>query len=102
VYKEPPVNPADPEIKKLRLKLDEARFFFPPDTREFCEEIDGLAYTVLVAFYLSEKRPEHVQRREEAKITLSKYHRDLAKRFERDLGLEQLTRKTEIGLPELG
>ena len=49
VYKEAPVNPADPEIKKLRLKLDEARFFFPPDTREFCEEIDGLAYAVLVA-----------------------------------------------------
>ena len=26
VYKEAPVNPADPEIKKLGLKLDEARF----------------------------------------------------------------------------
>jgi hypothetical protein len=49
VYKEAPVNPADPEIKKLRLKLDEARFFFPPDKQEFREEIDGLAYTALVA-----------------------------------------------------
>jgi hypothetical protein len=31
----------DPEIRRLRLKLDEARFFFPPDTRAFCESIEN-------------------------------------------------------------
>jgi hypothetical protein len=36
-------------LKKLRLKLDEARFFFPPDTRAFCENIEKQVYGVLVA-----------------------------------------------------
>jgi hypothetical protein len=39
----------DPEIKRLRLKLDEARFFFPPDTRAYCETIEKHVYDVLVA-----------------------------------------------------
>ncbi|MFZ0372188.1 MAG: hypothetical protein WAL39_02645 [Xanthobacteraceae bacterium] len=49
IFNQSPVNDADPALKKLRLKLDEARFFFPPDTRAFCEKIEKLVYETLVA-----------------------------------------------------
>jgi hypothetical protein len=99
------INPLDPEIQKLRRKLDEARFFFPQDTREFCEEIGRVASKVLVASYLADIKPEDIrpedeQLREEAELALFDFLGDLAKRFERDLSLEQLTRKTEINLPD--
>jgi hypothetical protein len=97
-FKEPPVNPVDSEIKKLRLKLNEARFFFPPDTRKFCEEIGRVAYNVLVSSDVS--RPEQKQLREKDRLALSGFELSLAFRFERDLSLEQLTRKTEINLPD--
>jgi hypothetical protein len=99
IFNQSPVNDADPEIKKLRLKLDEARFFFPPDTRAFCEHIEKQVYDVLVtsraASGYSEDRPERVQLRDQqatAEIALSNIYGELAKRFERDLGFEQLTR----------
>ena len=94
-----PVNDADPEIKRLRLKVDEARFFFPPDTRAFCERIEATVYKILVssraASGYSEDRPERMELRSqqsEAEIVLAKIYEELVKRFERDLGFAQLTK----------
>ncbi|MHC2581344.1 hypothetical protein ACVI1J_006496 [Bradyrhizobium diazoefficiens] len=99
IFNHSPVNDADPALKKLRLKLDEARFFFPPDTLAFCENIEKLVYEVLVASRAasgySEDRPErHELRDQQAKgeIQLARIYEELAKRFERDLGFEQLTK----------
>lgn len=39
IFNQSPINVADPKIKELRIKVDEARFFFPPDTRAFCEQL---------------------------------------------------------------
>jgi hypothetical protein len=92
------VNDADPEIKKLRLKIDEARFFFPPDTRAFCEHIEKQVYDVLVASRAASGYSEgHLERtrlrdrQANAEIALAAIYGELAKRFERDLGFEQLT-----------
>jgi hypothetical protein len=89
----------DPEIKRLRLKLDEARFFFPPDTRAYCETIEKHVYDVLVASRAitgySEGRPERQQlanQQAKAEKALATIHDELAKKFERDLGFDQLTR----------
>jgi hypothetical protein len=99
------VNDADPEIRKLRLKLDKARFFFPSDTRAFCEQIEKQVYDVLFASRAasgySEERPERMQLRDQqakAAIALSNIYGELAKRFERDLGFEQLTKTTAVNL----
>lgn len=90
---------ADPEIKRLRLKLDEARFFFPPDTRAYCESIEKHVYDLLVASRAvtgySEDRPERQQLRDQqanAEIALAKIYEELAKIFERDIGFDQLTK----------
>lgn len=90
---------SDPEIKRLRLKLDEARFFFPPDTRAYCETIEKHVYDLLVASHAaagySEDRPERQQLQDQqanAEIALAKIHDELNKKFERDLGFDQLTR----------
>jgi hypothetical protein len=98
IFNQSPVNDADPALKKLRLKLDEARFFFPPDTRAFCESIEKRVYEVLVASRAasgySEGRPERYELRDKqskAEIELAGIYGELAKRFERDLGFEQLT-----------
>lgn len=89
----------DPEIKRLRLKLDEARFFFPPDTRAYCENIEKQVYDLLVASRAatgySEDRPERQQLRDQqanAEIALAGIYDELAKKFERDLGFNQLTK----------
>ena len=99
VFTTSPVNHADPELKRLRLKVDEARFFFPPDTRAFCEEIEATVYSILVAAQAvtgyDENRPERIELRDQqaqAEIKLSNIYSELAKRFERDLGFEQLTK----------
>ena len=102
IFESSPINVADPEIKKLRLKLDEARFFFPPDTRGFCETIEQQVYDVLVASTAvsgySDDRPERLELRDQqtkAEIALAKIYGELARRFERDLGFEQLTKGRE-------
>jgi hypothetical protein len=99
IFNQSPVNDADPALRKLRLKLDEARFFFPPDTRAFCENIEKNVYEVLVASRAasgySEDRPERLElrdRQSKAEIELAGIYAELARRFERDLGFEQLTK----------
>lgn len=99
IFAQSPVNVADPKIKELRLKVDEARFFFSPETRAFCEEIEKCVYDVLVAAQAvtgySEDRPERMELRDQqakAEIALAGIYPQLAKRFERDLGFEQLTK----------
>lgn len=89
----------DPEIKRLRLKLDEARFFFPPDTRAYCEKIEKHVYDLLVASHAttgySEDHPEQQRLRDQqanAEIVLAKIYEELAKKFTRDLGFDQLTK----------
>lgn len=89
----------DPEIKRLRLKLDEARFFFPPDTRTYCEQIEKHVYDLLVASHAaagySDDRPEQQELRGQqanAEIALANIYDELAKNFERDLGFNQLTK----------
>jgi hypothetical protein len=100
IFKYSPLNEADPDIKALRLKLDEARFFFPSDTRGLCENIEKHVYDVLVASHASkgysEDRPERMQLRDQqakAEIVLADIYPLLAQRFERDLGFEQLTKQ---------
>jgi hypothetical protein len=98
IFAKSPVDEADPEIKRLRLKLDEARFFFPSDTRTFCETVEKHVYDVLVcsraASGFAEGHPERQKLRDkqaEAEIALANIYPLLAKQFERDLGFEQLT-----------
>jgi hypothetical protein len=92
VFNKSPVDPADPEC----------RFFFPPDTRAFCENIENQVYAVLTASRAasgySEDRPERYELREKqsnAEIELADIYGQLAKRFERDLGFEQLTNRSD-------
>jgi hypothetical protein len=68
-------------------------------TRAFCEHIEKQVYDVLVASRAasgySEDRPERMQLRDQqakAEIALANIYGELAKRFERDLGFEQLTK----------
>jgi hypothetical protein len=98
IFNQSPVNEADPEIKRLRLKLDEARFYFPSDTRALCENIEQHVHAVLVASHASkgydEARPERMKLREKQskeEIALANIYPELAKKFERDLGFKQLT-----------
>jgi len=100
IFNQSPVNRADPELRRLRLKLDEARFFFPADTRSFCESIESKVYAVLVASQAasgySEEHPERVKLRDQqanAEIALSTIYSELAQRFERDLSFHQLTKQ---------
>jgi hypothetical protein len=64
----------DPEIKRLRLKLDEARFFFPPDTRAYCENIEKHVYNLLVASHAATgydtDHPEQEKKRKPRKPVL--------------------------------
>ncbi len=99
IFAKSPVDEANPEIKRLRLKLDEARFFFTSDTRAFCETIEKHVYDVLVssraASGYDEDNPERQKLRDkqaEAEIALANIYPMLAKKFERDLGFEQLTK----------
>jgi hypothetical protein len=95
-----PINVGDPRLKELRLKLDEARFFFPPDTRALCENIEKLVYEIMVADHAargySEDHPERARLRDnqsKSEIELSGIYPELAKKFEHDLGFEQLTKR---------
>jgi hypothetical protein len=92
----------DPEIKRLRLKLDEARFFFPPDTRAYCETIEKHVYDLLVASHAaagySADHPEQERLREQqanAEMALAQIYEELAKKFERDLSFDQLTKAVQ-------
>ncbi len=102
MFSQSPVNAADPKIKKLRLKLDEARFFFPPDARAFCEHIEKQVFEALVASQASSRYPQDgPQRREileqqtEADIALADIYSMLASKFERDLRFDQLAKGPE-------
>ena len=99
IFNNSPINVGDPKLKELRLKLDEARFFFPPDTRALCENIEALVYETMVADHAahgySQDHPERTKLRDKqakSEIELSGIYPELAKKFERDLGFEQLTR----------
>lgn len=99
IFNSSPINVSDPKLKTLRLKLDEARFFFPPDTRALCEEIEKLVYEVMTgdhaASAYTEDNPERARLRakqSESEIELARIYSELAKKFERDLGFQQLTR----------
>ena len=100
IFQQSPINVGDPKIKELRLKLDEARFFFPPDTRALCENIEKHVYATMVANHAargySEDRVERMELREKqskAEIELANIYPELAQKFERDLGFEQLTKR---------
>jgi hypothetical protein len=88
-----PPDPKDSEMEGLRLKLGEALFLFPPDTRDFCERIQKAAYEAAYKIFLQTE-----DGRREARLTLVGLRDELPKRFERDLSLEQLTQK--IGVDE--
>jgi hypothetical protein len=98
IFAKSPVDEANLEIKRLRLKLDEARFFFPSDTRAFCESIEKHVFSLLVASHAargySEGHPERQKLRDkqaEAETALASIYPMLAEKFERDLGFDQLT-----------
>ena len=98
IFNSSPINVGDPKLKELRLKLDEARFFFPPDTRALCDNIEKLVYETMVADHAArgypEDHPERTKLRDKqsnTEIELSGIYPELAKKFERDLGFEQLT-----------
>jgi hypothetical protein len=89
----------DAEIVRLQVKLGEARFFFAPDIRALCERIGKHVSMALVASRAftgySPERPERQQLQDqhtEAQVALAGIYDDLAKKFERDLGFEQLTK----------
>lgn len=99
IFNHSPIPVGDPKLRELRLKLDEARFFFPADTRELCENIEKHVYATLMSSHAatgySEDRPERAELREKqskSEIELAGIYPELAKKFERDLGFEQLTR----------
>jgi hypothetical protein len=102
IFAKSPVDEANPEIKRLRLKLDEARFFFPAYTRAFCEGVEKQVYEVLVcsraASGYSEDHPERQKLRDkqaQAEIALANMYPLLVKTFERDLGFEQLIKSPD-------
>jgi hypothetical protein len=102
IFAKTPIDVADLTIRKLRLKLDEARFFFPTDTRTFCEYIEQQTYEVLTVSHALQRVGESYGDREtlqekqtKAEIELAKLYEQLPKMFERDLGFEQLMRRVE-------
>jgi hypothetical protein len=85
-------------ILKLRMKLDEGRFFFGPEVQTFFKELDEFANELideLLAY--GETQREHKSLRESTakvgKLTnrLANYRRSLPQVFEKDLGFRQLT-----------
>jgi hypothetical protein len=100
IFNSSPIKVGDPKLKELRLKLDEARFFFPPDTRAFCENIEKLVCEIMVADHAargySEDHPERARLRDnqaKSETELSGIYPELPRKFERDLGFEQLTKR---------
>ncbi len=100
IFNQSPINVADPKLKELRLKLDEARFFFPADTRSLCENIEKRVYAAMTADHAargySEDRVERMELRDKqskAEIELANIYPELAQKFERDLGFDQLTKE---------
>ena len=100
IFAKTPIDVADPKIRELRLKLDEAQFFFPTDTRVFCEYIEQQIYEVLtvsrVLQTVNENHPDREKLQEKqatAEIELSKLYEQLPQTFERDLGFAQMMRR---------
>jgi hypothetical protein len=88
-----------PKVEKLRLKLDEARFFFQFNIQALCENIENQVRVYLSAELaksgFSEDNPKHHDCRDiQTKVVeaLDKIYPELAKLFERDLRFEQLTK----------
>lgn len=87
-------------IREFRVKLDEARFFFGPDIRDYIGEIDAAAERLLVA--LGEKwqnpgRNEPAWSRTMKKLgdnsaKLSTMYAELPQKFESSLRFDQLAR----------
>jgi hypothetical protein len=88
----------DPELKKLRVKLGEARFFFPSDIQALCEDIEKEANVYFSASLavsgFSENHPKHHEYREtqtKAVEALDGIYQELAQRFERDLSFATIS-----------
>jgi hypothetical protein len=81
----------DPALSSLRLKLGEARFFFPPDTQTLCENIEKQVNQVLVG-EVGGVDPRRAEKMNKALIELAQIYINLPKHFERDLRFEQLTK----------
>jgi hypothetical protein len=89
------------EVVELRIKLDEARFFFPKDIVTLVNEIDSACEDHMVQIdrrKIQNPDDDPVAWRAsgdalaEGKATLQNLYNNLSQRFERDLGFEQLTR----------
>lgn len=89
-----------PKILELRLMLDEARFFFGPNVRQYLEEMDAAAESLLQALaakWQNEERKEPLWSQtmtrlgDESKKLVAMYA-ELPKRFEAALRLDQLAK----------
>ena len=100
VMRDPGAAYSNPEVRTLRLHVDEARFFFGQRTREICEQIDKRVEDVLTfasvkdtnfEYYIKEGLPDKAT---EAKMALVRLYGNLAKSFEEDLSFEQMRKPT--------
>ena len=88
-----PRDPMDSEMRGLSEKLGQAQFLFPPDTQDFCyNRVLRQTYKVAITRLEDRDTPED----QENRIVLVNLRSELPKRFERDLSLEQLTRKVRV------
>jgi len=90
------------KIRDLRVKIDEARFFFSPSIRAFLDEIDQTAESLLshlgVRWQMHDDDYDDAWREINEKIgddakRLSSFYSEMPKRFEVALGLSQLVRE---------
>ena len=91
------------EFKKLRAKLQEARFFFGPTVRSFLGEIDQIAESIIESLagrFLMEGKGKYDgiewaktrEQLEKDRTTLRSLYEEMPSRFESSLQLSLLTR----------
>jgi len=95
------------KIRSLYIKLDEARFYFPPDIRSFLNEIharceaffDDLAKRDRLNIDDHEKWSEMAAILAAHQSTLRAIYASLPQKFESSLAFEELTRPPDPSLP---
>jgi hypothetical protein len=94
-----PLGIHDPELRAMRIRLDEARFFFPPRETRLFSHIETLAAEHEGARSVMEKTNNETDRRKAEDMATEKL-RELARAYETltpdmepELGFTQLTRR---------
>lgn len=94
-----PLGIHDPDLRAMRIRLDEARFFFPPTETKLFSRIDTLAAEHEGARSVMDKTNDETDRQKagetatEKLMELVRIYETLTPNMEPELGFTQLTRR---------